>query len=419
MVMALRTVWRLYGNRRRPCVLGVWRSHASISGNSVLGMAARDGELRAFVVAGEVSGDTIASRLMTALKTLSPFPVRFAGVGGVMMSKQGLKSLFPMEDISVMGIWELMPHLGKIRVKLKETVDAALLFQPHVVVTVDSKGFSFRLLKLLRARHSQQYADGPIHFHYVAPSFWAWKGGQVEWTVSEFCGPPYIRRCLGVESGGTIISLLPGSRLQEVARMLPIFAETVTMLKSSILELLTVIHVAPNQHVEDYIDGFVRKWPVPVILIPGGEAQPKYEALSASRIALCTSGTVAVEMQLARLPCVVAYRAHLLTELFIRYKAKIPYISLPNILLNTSVIPEALFEQCTPGKLTSLLMELIHDEGLREKQALAAPEVMKLLWPSEKLAKGAQRESSGKCLYGSPSMIAASTILDYVKTTSI
>ncbi|XP_048137593.1 probable lipid-A-disaccharide synthase, mitochondrial isoform X3 [Rhodamnia argentea] len=355
------------------------------------------------------------------------------------------------------------------RVKLKETVDAALLFQPHVVVTVDSKGFSFRLLKLLRARHSQQYADGPIHFHYVAPSFWAWKGGQArlknlakfvdhifcilpnEAEVCEsnglsanFVGHPILEDALElnqgedasriwklagsrenfwskhqVPSGGTIISLLPGSRLQEVARMLPIFAETVTMLKSSILELLTVIHVAPNQHVEDYIDGFVRKWPVPVILIPGGEAQPKYEALSASRIALCTSGTVAVEMQLARLPCVVAYRAHLLTELFIRYKAKIPYISLPNILLNTSVIPEALFEQCTPGKLTSLLMELIHDEGLREKQALAAPEVMKLLWPSEKLAKGAQRESSGKCLYGSPSMIAASTILDYVKTTSI
>lgn len=78
--------------------------------------------------------------------------------------------------------------------------------------------------------------------------------------------------------------------------------------------------------------------------------------MQASRVALCTSGTVAVELQLARLPCVVAYRAHFLTEWFIRYKAKIPYISLPNILLDSPIIPEALLQACTPDKLASLLM---------------------------------------------------------------
>ncbi|KAI6672743.1 hypothetical protein NL676_000649 [Syzygium grande] len=426
MGMALRTVWKLHGSRRRPCVLGLWRGHASISGKSVLGVAAGEGELRVFVVAGEVSGDTIASRLMASLKTLSPFPVRFAGVGGWMMYKQGLKSLFPMEDISVMGIWELVPHLGKIRVKLKETVDAALLFQPHVVVTVDSKGFSFRLLKLLRARYYQQYADGPVHFHYVAPSFWAWKGGEARLKnlakfvdhifcilpneaevcksnglSANFVGHPILEDALELNQGedASRIWKLAGSRDS-------FWSKYHVPSGGTIISLLLEVDCK-------------RKWPVPVILIPGGETQPKYEALSASRVALCTSGTVAVEMQLARLPCVVAYRAHFLTELFIRYKAKMPYISLPNILLNTSVIPEALFQQCTPEKLTLLLMELIHDEGLREKQVLAAPEVMKLLWPPEKLAKGAQQESSGKCLYGSPSTIAASTILYYVKTTSI
>lgn len=119
---------------------------------SALDMASKDGELRVFIVAGEVSGDSIASRLMACLKNLSPFPTRFAGVGGVMMSKQGLKSLFPIEDIAVMGIWELLPHLHKFKVRLKQTVKAAELFQPHVVVTVDSKGFSFRLLKQLRGK---------------------------------------------------------------------------------------------------------------------------------------------------------------------------------------------------------------------------------------------------------------------------
>lgn len=115
-------------------------------------MAAKDGELRVFIISGEASGDTIGSRLMASLKKLSPFPVRFSGVGGSMMSNEGLKSLFPMEDIAVMGIWELLPHLYKFRLKLKETTEAAFMFKPHVVVTVDSKGFCFRLLKELRGK---------------------------------------------------------------------------------------------------------------------------------------------------------------------------------------------------------------------------------------------------------------------------
>ncbi|OWM75414.1 hypothetical protein CDL15_Pgr021578 [Punica granatum] len=425
-------------------------------------MAAEDGELRVFIVAGEVSGDTIGSRLMASLKNLSPFPVRFAGVGGSMMCNQGLTSLFPMEDISVMGIWELLPHLRKFRVKLRETIDAAILFQPHVVVTIDSKGFSFRLLKQLRDKYDQQRLGGPIHFHYVAPSFWAWKGGEkrlgnlakfvdhifcilpneeevckLNGLDATFVGHPLLEdalelnqerdnlsclKLLGnyeafrgeykVPSGATIISLLPGSRLQEVSRMLPIFKNTVKLLKEPIPQLLPVIHVAPNRHVENFIDGAVQNWPVPVVLIPGGKTQLKYDAFSASRVALCTSGTVAVELHLARLPCVVAYRAHFLTELFIRYKAKMPYISLPNILLNSPVIPEALLQACTPVRLASLLKELLHDEGCREKQVVAAENVIRLLCPSKKaLYESAQERCSGYA----PSSIAASTILHYIR----
>lgn len=145
--------------------------------------------------------------------------------------------------------------------------------------------------------------------------------------------------------------------------MLSIFFDAVKLLKVRFPELIMVIHVAPNKHVEDYINKVVHLCPSLVILIPGGSPQMKYNALSASTIALCTSGTVAMEMQLAQLPCVVAYRAHFLTEWLIRYKAKVPYISLPNILLDSSIIPEALFQACTPSKLASLLVEVIQNEG--------------------------------------------------------
>ncbi|GAV62421.1 LpxB domain-containing protein [Cephalotus follicularis] len=449
-------------------ILRLSRRYMSASSSGVIDRATKDGELRVFIVAGEVSGDTIGSRLMSSLKKLSPVPIQFSGVGGSTMSKLGLNSLFPMEDIAVMGIWELLPHLYKFRVKLKETIEAAFLFQPHVVVTVDLKGFSFRLLRQLRARYSQKKLVGPVHIHYVAPSFWAWKGGEarlrglaefvdhvlcilpnedevckLNGLGATFVGHPILEDVLElnsgqdtssiewkvqgnaenfkhkyvVPSGAKFVTLLPGSRLQEVKRMLPIFADTMELLKDSLSDLTTIIHVAPNMHVENYIGSVVvRNWPVPFILIPAGDLQLKYDAFSASMAALCTSGTVALEMQLARLPCVVAYRAHKLTEWFIRYKAKISYISLPNILLNSAIIPEALMQACTPTSLASLLMELIHNEGLRKEQIVSAEKVFKLLCPpGEVMKNGAQQDMRLRMPHSTPSMIAASTILYYVK----
>ncbi|KAL1340962.1 hypothetical protein AAHE18_09G053500 [Arachis hypogaea] len=421
-----------------------------------LEMAERDGELRVFVVAGEVSGDSIASRVMASLKLLSPFPLRFAGVGGAKMSSEGMQSLFPIEDISVMGIWELLPHLYRIRVRLKETVEAAASFEPHVVLTVDSKGFSFRFLKQLR-----------VHFHYVAPSFWAWKGGEarlrglaeivdhllcilpnedkickLNGVSATFVGHPVLEDVLElnlrsnylvpdwraegnaedfrnkhvIPSGATVVSLLPGSRVQEVTRMLPIFANTLELLKETFPQMMTVIHVAPNKYVENFIAEAVHRWPLPSVLIPGGMTQLRYDAFSASRVALCTSGTVAVELQLARLPCVVAYRANILTEWYIKYKAKIQYISLPNILLDSAIIPEALFRSCTPGNLALLLMNLIHDNNFREEQIVAAEKFVKLLLPSERIQGNLSQQDLMRANSNySPSVVAALTILNYGK----
>ncbi|KAJ8749309.1 hypothetical protein K2173_018792 [Erythroxylum novogranatense] len=471
--------------------------YLSVGSRPLVDKAVEDGELRVFVVAGEVSGDTIGSRLMASLKKLCPVPVRFSGVGGSMMAKEGLESLFPIEDIAVMGIWELLPHLNNFRVKLKKSIEDVLCFQPHVVVTVDSKGFSFRLLKQLRgnvnrplsitisacislmhkstgrkcgemvfaARCNQQGKNYPVHYHYVAPSFWAWKGGEARlrglanfvdhifcilpnedtvcksngvdatfvghpiledvlelnsgkqphgWRIQKDCA--YFRSKYAVPSDATVISLLPGSRLQEVSRMLSIFTKTIELIKESFPKLLTVIHVAPNQHVENYINEVTQKWPGPIVLIPGGNLHLKYCAFSASKVALCTSGTVAMELLLGRLPCVVAYRAHLLTEWIIKYKAKIPYMSLPNILMDSAIIPEALFQGCTATNLSSMLMELMNNKALQEEQIVSAEKVMRLLTPSKQVMNYLE-EQDGKWNSATftPSMIAASTMLCYVK----
>ncbi|KAF5190948.1 Lipid-a-disaccharide synthase [Thalictrum thalictroides] len=429
-------------------------------------MGAKDGELRVFIVCGEVSGDSIASRLMSSLKTLSPFPIRFAGVGGSLMSAEGLQSLFPMEDIAVMGIWELLPHLCKLKAKIKIATEAALSFVPHVVVTVDSKGFSFRFLRQLQARCAQQGISRPLHIHYVAPSFWAWKGGEARLRgLSEFvdhvlcilpfeeevcrsnglaatyvghpiledvlhlrdtgtipngskvhCNGEGFRRKYGVSSGATVITLLPGSRLQEVTRMLPIFSDTMRLVNNSFSELITVIPVALNKHVENYVGNAIQGFPVPTILIPGGLSQLKYDAFTASKAALCTSGTASMELLLAQLPSVIAYRAHFLTEWVIRYKANIPYISLPNILLKSAAIPEVLFHACTPKNLATYLRQVIDIEGHRKRQTDAAEKVIKLLSPSKKDSENlVPQELKTRFPTSVPSIVAASTILYSLK----
>lgn len=313
---------------------------------------------------------------------------------------------------------------------------------------------------LFAARCGLQGFLGPPHFHYVAPSFWAWRGGEerlkrlssfvdhilcilpfeaetcrAHGLNATFVGHPTLEDVLdfegkdckvnrgmvqgngeefrskhGISPGSTIISLLPGSRLLEVTRMLPIFSEAMKLLKNSFPDIVTVVHVAPNQHVEDYLTEEVREWPTRVVLIPGGSPHAKYNSFSASKVALCTSGTVAMELQLARLPCVVAYRAHFVTEWVIRQKAKVKYISLPNILLDSAVIPEALFQACTPSLLASLLEKLVSDERLRMKQITAAEEVMRLVSPPD--CNPIEQEVPQHSVAQTPSMVAASTVLN-------
>ncbi|TYI74687.1 hypothetical protein E1A91_D07G219600v1 [Gossypium mustelinum] len=421
------------------------RRYLWVSSKSLIDRAASEGELRVFIVAGEVSGDSIASRLMASLNKISPLPIRFSGVGGSRMSNQGLKSLFPMENIA-------------------RTVEAALQFQPHVVVMVDSKGLSFRLLKQLRGGEARlkglsKFVDyvfcilpneeagcklnglnATFVGHPILEDVLELNMGKEtalhEWKITgngedfrkkyaiasdnklllfiSFCVHVYICLLICSVYGSTVITLPPGSRLQEVTRMLPIFSNTMKLLKDSLPELVTVIHVAPNQLVDNYIAKAVHKWPVPAILIPGGTPQLKYDAFNASLVALCTSGTVAMELQLARLPCLVTYRAHFLTEWFVRHKAKIPYISLPNILLDSPVIPEALFQACTPAKVAFLLKELMNNTVLQQQQIAAAEKVMELLCPPNRTLNNTEQQGMKPSPPSySPSMIAASTILSY------
>ncbi|XP_010232323.1 probable lipid-A-disaccharide synthase, mitochondrial isoform X2 [Brachypodium distachyon] len=380
-----------------------------------------------------------------------------------LMCKEGLQSLFPMEEIAIMGLWELLPHIYNVKRKIENTVDAAMLFQPHAVVTIDSKGFSFCLLQQLKCRYNQK-VDSPLHVHYVAPSFWAWKGGEsrlsklhnfvdhmlcilpfeheicrLNGLPATYVGHPLLDdaavlkvdpelssdKSMHQESGeafrlehklspdATILTMLPGSRMQEVARMLPIFLRTVQHLSHTLNELSLVIPVAPHRDVRNYVENVVRSVPFPVVLIPGGSLEKRYGAFNASKAALCTSGTAVMELMLAKLPCVVAYQAHFITECFIHLRKKINFISLPNILLNSPIVPEILFRACTDKNLAAELSEVIFNDEVRQRQVGSADRMLQVLYEPIKQRGGSfvDEVRSLSSSVHSPSTIAALTVL--------
>jgi lipid-A-disaccharide synthase len=344
------------------------------------------------LVAGEPSGDLLGARLMAALGERTGGRARFSGVGGEAMSAQGLQSLFPMSELSVMGLAEVLPRVPRLLRRLRETRTAALATRPDALVTIDSPGFNFRLAKRLRSNSI------PI-VHYVAPSVWAWRPGRAR-KVAGFLDhlmallpfePPYFERhglaCSFVghpaveggvvageggrfrqrhEVGATpLLALLPGSRMMEVARHLAIFEATLARLRHGQPELVAVLPAAPA--VASAVLTGVGRWPGRNLVVVG--AAEKLDAFAAADAALAVSGTVTLELALAATPTVVAYRGNPLSAAIAKRLLCIEHVSLANILLGRELQPEFLQENCRAEDLAAALETRLAgrtDESLAE-----------------------------------------------------
>ncbi len=358
-----------------------------------------------FVVAGEASGDALAARLMAALKTATGGRVRFAGIGGARMAEQGLASLFPMGELSIMGFAEVVPRIPRLLRRLRQSARAVRRLRPDVVVTVDSPGFGFRLARRIRA-------TGVPIVHYVAPQLWAWRPGRARHMAPlidrllvllpfepdffkdfgvpcRYVGHPVIEAGLtggdgpgfrarhGVGAQTPLVCVLPGSRHTEVARHLPVFGRALGRLARSHAGLATVVPLAPA--VAPAVRAAALEWPVPVILLEGGDE--KADAFAACDAALAKSGTGTLELALADLPMVVAYRVGALTAAIVRRLIRVPYASLPNILLGRALVPELLQTNCTASELAEALDALLSDAGSRAAQREGFAEIRGLISP--------------------------------------
>jgi lipid-A-disaccharide synthase len=369
-----------------------------------------------FIVSGETSGDNLAGRLMAALKRETGGRVRFAGVGGPQSEHQGLDSLFPMSDLSVMGLAEVLPHLPRLIRRINETERAARQLKPDAVVTVDSPGFCLRLAHHLRG-------SGIPVIHYVAPQLWAWgpfRARKLKKRVDHImallpfevpffarygvactyvghpaidsgaeCGDgPAFRARHGISPGAIVLCVLPGSRAGEVRRMLPVFGEALALLKQKYADLHIVIPVIDT--VTQLVRSATRDWPLPATLVASVE---RFDAFAASDAALAKSGTVTLELALAGVPMAVAYRVSAATAFLVRrIGISVPHASLVNLLAGREAVPEFLQENCTAEKLADAMDEILGSEPIRAEQRQAFKDVAKALGerapsPSERAAK--------------------------------
>jgi lipid-A-disaccharide synthase len=358
-----------------------------------------------FIVAGEPSGDALGGALIAALRERVGPGLRIAGIGGERMQEQGLTSLVPLAELAVAGVAEVLPRAPLILRRVRETVAAIRETRPDAVVTIDSSGFSWRIAHGLRRRGERL----PL-VHYVAPMVWAWRAGRARRMARWYdhllallpFEPPYFERvglaCSyvghpvldsgadrgdgsrframhGIGPDELVITALPGSRGGEVSRLLPVFGAALRLLEQMVGPFRVAVPTVAN--VAAAVETAVPTWPGRPIVIR--DVTVKYDALAASRAALAASGTVALELALARLPMIVAYRLNPMTEALLNRVLKVRQVNLINLILGRPVVPEFLRHDCAPDKLATALAELIRDERVRAVHREGYDEAMRRL----------------------------------------
>jgi lipid-A-disaccharide synthase len=392
-----------------------------------------------YVIAGEPSGDAIGARLMAALRERTGDAVRFAGIGGEAMAAQGLRSAVPLHELAIMGVIEVLPRARTIIRRAKEAAAEIRRLRPAAVVTIDSSGFSWRVAQRLREAGEK---DLPL-VHYVAPMVWAWRAGRARrmarWydhlmTLLPF-EPPYFakvglactyvghpviesgadrgdgpgfRRRFAIPAEAKVLAVLPGSRRGEVRRLLPSFGGAVSRLAARHPDLRVVLPT--TEIAAALVTEGTRGWPVPVIVLRG--ERDRFDAFAAADGAIAASGTVALELALAQVPAVVAYRIARSTYWVLDHFTRLGRIRahLVNHMLDREAVPELIQQDCTPERLAAEIERLWSDKALREAQAAACREgLLKLgmgeLSPSRRAAEVVLGVLAGRRL--APSLTAA------------
>ena len=351
------------------------------------------GQVRVGMVAGEASGDLLASHLIAALKARRP-SMLFGGIGGPRMMAHGFESHYPMEMLSVRGYAEVLRHYAGIMAMRRRLFRELLDARPDIFIGVDSGDFNLGLERRLKEA-------GIPTAHYVSPSIWAWRGWRIkniarsvnrilvmfpfEAPLYEKAGVPvtYVghpladvipmepnkeeaRAQLKLPSGKLIVALLPGSRRSELHYMAGAFVLAAHRFRQEAHD----VHFVVPMVTRDTRDMFERalhhhqRTDLPLTLLFGHS----HEALAAADLALVASGTATLETALSKTPMVIAYRQSPITWAIMRSMLYLPYIGMPNILAGERLVPELLQDEATPAALAGALLGLLRDRAAQRRQ---------------------------------------------------
>ena len=385
--------------------------------------------MKVFVIAGEPSGDHLGAALMAGLRQLRD-GVRFEGIGGPAMAGQGLESRFAMEELSIMGLAEVLPRYFALKRRIRETAQAIVEATPDVVITIDSPDFCLRVLAQARAARPRLRT-----VHYVAPSVWAWRPGraarmaplvdhvlallpfeppymQAAGMSCDFVGHPItaepvatpadaaaFRAEQGIAADVPLLLVLPGSRRGEIERLGPRFADALRrVLPRHPGARLLVPSVAAQA---GRMRALIADWPGAPILLDAARTPPatKRAAFRAADAALAASGTVSLELAAAEVPMLIAYDFNPLTRALMKRLALVDTVTLVNLVSESRAIPECILHDCRPDRIAPAFLRVLDDPAHRETQRAAMALTM------ERLGRGGE----------APGLRAARSVLGFLE----
>ena len=341
------------------------------------------------VVAGESSGDLLASRLLSGLRPQLP-QAHIHGIGGKHMAEFGFISDFSMETLSVRGLFEVLLHYREIKSVQTRLIDQLLAQRPEVFVGVDAPDFNFTVEQRLKEA-------GIPTVHFIGPSIWAWRAGRIKKiarSVSHmlvifpfeaeiyqaanipvtYVGHPLAemlplepdmlkaRRELGLPLDGPVVTIMPGSRLSEIYYHTDAFIGAAKILAQRDPTIRFVVPMVGTKQRNAYMQRVIsaRLSDVPILLIDGRS----HTAITAANSVLVASGTATLEVALLKKPMVIAYKQMWATWQIMRRMGYQPWVGLPNILAREFLVPEFLQDAATPISLADAIWKQLHDDKL-------------------------------------------------------
>lgn len=350
--------------------------------------------MKIFIIAGEASGDKLGAAMMKGFEHLADQKIEFIGVGGALMEEMGLKSLFPMEEISLMGISEILSQYRHLKQRIRQTAAAVLDEQPDVLITIDLPEFSFRVADLVK--HSSNIPT----VHYVAPTVWAWRPGRARKIAKyidhvlalfpfepplmqdagmscDFVGHPVVQDLIATPQEvsefklhfglgpGPMLVCLPGSRRSEIKRLTPIFKDALEKIKHSYPDMNIVLPAAPS--VAELVQSEVCQWKHKPIVLDPRDITPdqagkfKRAAFKAADVALAASGTVSLELAINQTPMVVAYDMNWISRQVIGRLLQVDSVNLVNLVSDTRTVPEYIGKACQPDAIASAIRDVLEN----------------------------------------------------------